>query len=644
MTTTNEGSSKPDFLDVKLDFKARVERLFLQLTQRKLSSNQAAAYSLQLASFQVDHLVDPADYPLELDFAKVDEVFNAIVRSENGGLLDAFVEGCRDIAEHLENAPPGPITVQAACALLQNPLLEDPEHDWMLTDLFEVILGWDKGMKKEFTAMLLSYPSERFQGLIQKAQQVVTLGILDDQLDSKLQTALQLMQLLFKVNLKSRHVPIAEFYNDAVNDEEYLAENLKKDYIAWSNGPSRATRPFSLCSYPFVYEPAAKATILGMSNFNTQMGEFHDALRESMSWGGGSAVPFLVLRVRRGDHLVHDTLLQIQNAGMAIRRPLKVQFIGEEGVDEGGVQKEFFQLLMRELFDANFGMFRMDPELRTFWFRASSLDLAMEFELVGLMLALAIYNNHILEVSFPMVVYKMLMGRDVGFEDLKDVHPDVYSSLKKLLAYQGDFSELGLVFQVEQEADFGEPNLVVDLIPKGGEVAVTAENRQQYVTAYVQHLLTKSVKRQSQAFCKGFKKLWSKDLVFKLFQPEELECLICGSTELDFAALESAVHYEDGFDGESPVVTWFWEVVHGFSEEQKKRLLFFVTGSDRVPIKGLASLQPPFVISRNGPSSNRLPTAHTCFNHLLLPAYNDKAILQNRLETAINNAEGFGLR
>jgi ubiquitin-protein ligase E3 A len=45
------------------------------------------------------------------------------------------------------------------------------------------------------------------------------------------------------------------------------------------------------------------------------------------------------LQVRRGEHLVHDTLLQVQNAGSAIRRPLKVQFIGEEGVDEGGVQK-----------------------------------------------------------------------------------------------------------------------------------------------------------------------------------------------------------------------------------------------------------------------------------------------------------------
>jgi ubiquitin-protein ligase E3 A len=68
--------------------------------------------------------------------------------------------------------------------------------------------------------------------------------------------------------------------------------------------------------------------------------------------------------------------------------------------------QEFFQLLMRELFDPNFGMFTLEEGTRTYWFRPSSLDLHMEFELVGLLLALAIYNNHNLEVSFPMVVYK----------------------------------------------------------------------------------------------------------------------------------------------------------------------------------------------------------------------------------------------
>ncbi len=61
----------------------------------------------------------------------------------------------------------------------------------------------------------------------------------------------------------------------------------------------------------------------------------------------------------------------------------------------------------------------------------------------------------------------------------------------------------------------------------------------------------------------------------------------------------------------------------------------------RSPIKGLGSLT--FVISRNGPDSDRLPTAHTCFNHLLLPEYSDKEKLKRCLYTAISNAEGFGL-
>ena len=78
------------------------------------------------------------------------------------------------------------------------------------------------------------------------------------------------------------------------------------------------------------------------------------------------------------------------------------------------------------------------------------------------------------------------------------------------------------------------------------------------------------------------------------------------------------------------------------TEEQKKRLLFFTTGSDRVPIKGLGNL--PFVISKNGTDDHRLPTAHTCFNHLLIPQYSDEETLRERLVTAINNAEGFGLQ
>ncbi|CAN0432683.1 unnamed protein product, partial [Discosporangium mesarthrocarpum] len=85
-----------------------------------------------------------------------------------------------------------------------------------------------------------------------------------------------------------------------------------------------------------------------------------------------------------------------------------------------------------------------------------------------------------------------------------------------------------------------------------------------------------------------------------------------------------------------------YKVVHGYREESKRKLLKFVTGSDRVPIQGLNGLF--LVISKNGDDSDRLPTAHTCFNHLLLPSYCSKEKLEDRLSLAIEQSEGFGLR
>jgi ubiquitin-protein ligase E3 A len=77
------------------------------------------------------------------------------------------------------------------------------------------------------------------------------------------------------------------------------------------------------------------------------------------------------------------------------------------------------------------------------------------------------------------------------------------------------------------------------------------------------------------------------------------------------------------------------------SLDYKKLLLEFVTASDRVPLKGLASLV--FVIQRNGPDTDRLPSALTCFGRFLLPEYSSKSKLKERLTTAIENAKGFGL-
>ena len=126
-----------------------------------------------------------------------------------------------------------------------------------------------------------------------------------------------------------------------------------------------------------------------------------------------------------------------------------------------------------------------------------------------------------------------------------------------------------------------------------------------------------------------------------MLRPEELELIICGTQILNFYELEKSAKYDDGYTIDSKTIKYFWETIHSLSPTEQKKFLFFLTGCDRAPINGLGSLI--ITISRFGPDSDKLPCAHTCFNHLLLPDYGDQEKLKKLLIIAINNAEGFGL-
>ena len=212
--------------------------------------------------------------------------------------------------------------------------------------------------------------------------------------------------------------------------------------------------------------------------------------------------------------------------------------------------------------------------------------------------------------------------------------------------------------------EFGQTR-TYDLMENGGDISVTAANRGEYVRLYAKYLLEDSIARQFSAFQRGFHTVCGGECL-RLFRWEELELLICGSPVLDFEALERVAQYDDGFSRQHPTINLLWEVIHALPLELQKRFLFFCTGSDRVPIKGLGNLN--FVISRcvpptpsptftlllsltlsrrrmhhgrNGTDESRLPSAHTCFNHLLLPEYRQKEHLKQQLLKAINDTEGF---
>ena len=129
-------------------------------------------------------------------------------------------------------------------------------------------------------------------------------------------------------------------------------------------------------------------------------------------------------------------------------------------------------------------------------------------------------------------------------------------------------------------------------------------------------------------------------MVTQLLSSAEVIKLICGVDELNMKELEKSTEYENATANDQTIV-WFWEIVHSFNEEQKKKFIKFVTGSDRSPLRGLSDLK--FVIMVQAVDDNRLPSAHTCFNHLILPAFPSKEKLESKLVQAIDHHEGFGL-
>ncbi|XP_064481318.1 ubiquitin-protein ligase E3A-like [Ornithodoros turicata] len=430
-------------------------------------------------------------------------------------------------------------------------------------------------------------------------------------------------------------IPFEEFYN------EPLSEQLETDR-GFAHGRAK-DGPFSFLNHAFVLTPAVKALGLYYDNRIRMYNERSLSMFQMLV--GNPANPYLRLNVRR-DHIIDDALYRLEMLALedpsSLKKQLVVEFEGEQGIDEGGVSKEFFQLVVEEVFNPDFAMFTLNNETQTYWFNPTSFESDAQFKLIGIILGLAIYNNIILDVHFPMVVYYKLLGKRGTYRDLSDWNPSLAQGLDQLLAYEGDNIEdvFMQTFRITYQDVFGSV-LTHDLKEDGDKILVNQQNKREFVDAYADFLLNKSIEKQFSAFRRGFLLVTDDSPLQILFRPEEVELLVCGSKNFDFNALEESTEYDGGYMASTPIIRHFWELVHEFSIEQKRKLLQFATGSDRVPVGGLSKLR--LVIARHGPDSDRLPTAHTCFNVLLLPEYSSKEKLQERLLKAICYSKGFGM-
>jgi hypothetical protein len=514
----------------------------------------------------------------------------------------------------------------------------------LILSLCETILGLSyEGYKALLSWATSIYPKELFVRLLVRpliAQLEKGLSVEAGAGRRPVPAIVAVLRWLHKASERDGNIASPEdFYCGAIGqtDPRWLVEDLLRYKEA--NTHQRAAN-FFLCDNSFLFSPSTKRTLLHIESEMNMLKVAATGLTYNVEERTFEFDPFYVLDVDR-EHILPQTLQKVAKAEPSeLRKKLRVVFKGEDGVDAGGVTREFFQLLSAQLFDISTGMWstRFEGEQIT-WFNSDCTWNDEGYYLVGILVGLAVYNCVLLDVHFPQAVYRKLLGHSLGLEDLPDA--DVKKGFQQLLDYDGDDVEdiFCLTFDVAW-MDLGEGKRR-ELKLGGSDIAVTSDNREEYVMLYVKWLLVDSIYPQYDAFERGFMRVMENSSL-DLLRPEDLELLVVGSPELDFQALEKNTEYE-GYDETSDVVHNFWRFVQSAPPETQMKLLMFTTGSSKAPIGGLGEL--PFKIQKAGPDSMQLPSSHTCFNTLLLPDYGDNyEKLEERLGRAILECEGFGLQ
>ncbi|POS84703.1 hypothetical protein EPUL_004650 [Erysiphe pulchra] len=473
-------------------------------------------------------------------------------------------------------------------------------------------------------------------------------------------------------------------------ETEYFAERLDSINmpIEWLSF-NRNKKTVHLLDYPYLFSPATLISYFRAINFSKMSLAYETAKYEYLRVDSNMKEPglelgeetrekiqdrlriattkFMVMEIRR-THVLLDSFNSIwRREERELMRPLKLRLGeegGEEGSDSGGVQQEYIRLAIAEALDPDYGTFTIDSRSRMTWFQPGSPEPLWKYELIGLIMSLAVYNGLTLPVTFPKAFYSKLLGEEVTeLHQIMDGWPDLANGLTTLLewdeknglvediftrTYEFSVEQFGLPVSREMKAD--GTNLCnwpqFSLLSQSAACnpidapLVTGANREKYVKDYIRYLTDISIRPQFRAFKDGFFTCISRRSV-SLFDASTLQSLVEGVQAIDIDELRRITRYIawDG-DAHHHTIKDFWSIVTKYNIDMRRKLLEFVTASDRVPVGGMRGLQ--FAIQRNGRNDHFLPTSYTCYGILLLPEYSSKDLLESRLAMALENSKGFG--
>ncbi|KAK4897106.1 ubiquitin-protein ligase (E3) [Elasticomyces elasticus] len=404
-------------------------------------------------------------------------------------------------------------------------------------------------------------------------------------------------------------------------------------------------------------------------------------------------------KIRRKNEF-RDAFEQFFALGPDLKEPIQITFvdefdIAEAGIDGGGVTKEFLTSVVTQAFDpvGKRGEEGGEPpffaETEGHWLhpaptavedlkskfrgmgmrdespgvRAEVRELLQQFAFAGRVIGKCLYEGILVDVSFAGYFLKKwaLTGgvgaaaRESGYRaninDLKQLDDGLYRGLLALKnAPAEQVEDFGLTFVVDDlvGVEGGKEVIERELVPGGANMGVTAENRLFYINRMSWYRLQGQSASQTNAFLKGLGSIVQPSWM-SMFNQSELQTLIGGaSADIDVADLRRNTlyggTYQIGDDGrEHPSVELFWRVMGSIPDEERRKVLKFVTSTPRGPLLGFGQLNPRFSIRDSGQDEGRFPTTSTCVNLLKLPMYRSERVLREKLLAAVNSGAGFDL-
>ena len=377
---------------------------------------------------------------------------------------------------------------------------------------------------------------------------------------------------------------------------------------------------------------------------NIRISEYKKAAGRSIGFQRDNAIMILIER----DYFLRDSFRQFNTrTDLDLRKDLKIYFINECSQDAGGLIREWFTILTEEFFSSKLGLFVRTQTPQVAYTININSDKHCEqhlnyFYFIGQILAKALFENIAIKAYLCRPLFKLLTNTQLKIEDLKYIDIELWKSVDFLIKNKVE-CELGNFTLTQKDPIDGKVN-VVELKEGGKKIAITEENKNEFINLLWKYYLFDSVQSQCDKFIKGFFSLLHEEIIQAL-DGDELELFLCGDQKISLEDWKKHTKYKKPYNQQHQVILWFWEVLAQLTNAELERFLQFCTGSNKVPAEGFSGLTSnngkkcQFVIEpkRSRHNGTDFIIAHTCFNKIELPMYGSMKKMKEAIKAIINS-------